>query len=102
MTPVATLDLREKTLFFGGRLERDTVTALWAAVPTGTWAAMDLAQVIALDTAGLALLVEIARSGRRAGGDQHRVVNAPAAFHALCAAYRILPDLEDCPDAPLV
>ena len=102
MTGIATAELRDATLHFRGRLDRDAVGALWAALPRGGWTALDLAQVTGLDTAGLALLVEVAALGRRAGNTLQRIVNAPPAYDALCAAYRIRPELEECPDAPLV
>lgn len=102
MTAPAMLELHDTTLRFSGQLQRDIVNALWAALPVDSFAVIDLAQVNALDTAGLSLLVEVAARGRRASGVSPRIINAPAGYDALCAAYRIRPDLEDCPDAPLV
>lgn len=102
MTAPATLELHDATLRFSGRLLRDAVNALWAALPLDGCTVIDLAQVNTLDTAGLSLLVEVAARGRRASGVSPRIINTPAGYDALCAAYRIRPDLEDCPDAPLV
>ena len=105
MNPViapAAVELHGVTLWFSGRLQRDAVAALWMTLPTGKWSMLDLSHVSALDTAGLALLVEVAARGRRAGGGTQQILNAPAGYDALCAAYRIRPDLEDCPDAPQV
>lgn len=101
--PIATAELHDATLHFRGRLDRDSVSALWRTLPKGTWTALDLSQVSALDTAGLALLVETAaHCGWRAGGGMLRILDAPPAYDALCLAYRIRPELEECPDAPLV
>ena len=102
MTDIAAAQLHDATLHFSGRLDRDAVSALWAVLPRGAWTALDLAQVSVLDTAGLALLVEAARLGRNSGNALQRILNAPPAYDALCAAYRIHPELEESPDAPLV
>jgi phospholipid transport system transporter-binding protein len=91
----ATLDLRGDTLHIAGRLQRDAVPALWSALPTAPFAQVDLSAVTALDTAGLALLVELAAHSRRAGGPSPRILHAPAGYDSLCAAYRIRPELDD-------
>ena len=102
MTPDATFDLQGSTLGLSGRLDRHAVTALWAALPVDGWTALDLSKVSGLDTAGLALLIEVAGRMRHAGGDSPRIVNPPAGYTALCAAYRIRPELKEFPDAPHV
>ena len=97
---VAAQQMQGDTLHLGGRLQRDAVPALWAALLADTaahanLAQIDLAQVDALDTAGLALLVELAARTRRAGGAAPRILHAPAGYDALCAAYRIRPQLDE-------
>jgi len=91
----ATIGLRGDILHVAGRLQRDAVPALWAALPSATIAQIDLSTVTALDTAGLALLVEIAARSRRAAGTTPRILHAPPGYDSLCAAYRIRPDLTD-------
>ena len=100
---VATQRIQGDTLHIGGRLQRDAVPALWAALLADATmhanpvqlAQIDLAQVDALDTAGLALLVELAARTRRAHGAAPRILHAPAGYDALCAAYRIRPELDE-------
>lgn len=99
----ATLTLVDGVLQAGGALERAAVPALWAALPlpaTGACTRIDLSRVTAIDTAGLALLAEIATRARRADGTGPTIHGAPAGYDALCAAYRIRPDLHELPDAP--
>lgn len=91
----ASLRMQGNTLHIAGRLQRDAVPALWAALPSSAVAQIDLSQVTALDTAGLALLVEIVAHSRRAGGTVLRILDAPSGYDALCAAYRIRPQLDE-------
>jgi len=97
-----TFCLQGSTLGFSGRLDRHAVTALWATLPVAGWTSLDLSKVSGLDTAGLALLIEIAGRMRNAGDDSPRIINPPSGYAALCAAYRISPELEEFPDAPHV
>jgi len=96
----ATLRIDGGTLHIAGRLQRDAVPALWAALPSAAnglanLAQIDLTEVTALDTAGLAFLVEIAIRSRHAGGAAPGILNVPAGYDALCAAYRIRPQLDE-------
>ena len=96
----ATQRMQGDTLHLGGRLQRDAVPALWAALMADANAhanlvQIDLVQVDALDTAGLALLVEIAARTRRARGAAPNILHPPAGYDALCAAYRIRPQLDE-------
>lgn len=102
----ATLRMQADTLHIAGRLQRDAVPGLWAGLPDTGIAQIDLSAVTALDTAGLALLVELATRSRRTTGAAPRILHAPAGYDALCAAYRIRPQLDevsldDAPYAPI-
>jgi phospholipid transport system transporter-binding protein len=92
---VATQHMQGDTLHIAGQLQRDAVPVLWAALPTAAIAQIDLSAVTALDTAGLALLVELAARSQRAGGAAPRILHVPAGYDALCAAYRIRPQLDE-------
>ena len=97
---VATQRMQGDTLHLGGRLQCDAVPALWAALladenAQAKLAQIDLAQVDALDTAGLALLVELSARTQRAGGAAPNILHPPAGYDALCAAYRIRPQLDE-------
>ncbi len=96
---IASQRMQGDTLFIAGCLQRDAVPALWAGLPTAAVARIDLSAVTALDTAGLALLVELAARTRRAGGAAPHILHAPAGYDALCAAYRIRPELDDASHA---
>jgi phospholipid transport system transporter-binding protein len=102
MNPQGSFDLQDNTLGIIGRLDQHAVPALWATLPAVGWNALDLSRVIALDTAGLALLIEITARARNANDRSPRILNPPAGFAALCAAYRIRPELEEFPNAPHV
>ena len=97
---VASQRMQGDTLHLGGRLQCDAVPALWAALLADAnmqvkLAQIDLSKVNALDTAGLALLVELAARTQRAGGAAPNILHAPAGYDALCAAYRIRPQLDE-------
>ena len=81
------------TLQIVGALQRDAVAKLWAALPAAPFQQIDLSAVTALDTAGLAWLMEV--SAPDSMGVARRILNAPAAYHALCAAYRIPAEAEE-------
>jgi phospholipid transport system transporter-binding protein len=93
----ATLRIDGDTLHIAGRLQRDAVPALWAALPSAAVEQIDLSAVTALDTSGLALLVELAARSRRSGGRAPQILNVPVGYDALCAAYRIRPQLDEVP-----
>ena len=77
-------------LVFAGALTREAVATLWPqalrALPGAT--RFELSAVTAVDSAGLALLVDLAQ---RAGGVA--VVGEPAGFDGLRRAYRLSPTL---------
>lgn len=82
------------TLLLAGVIDRAAVVALWpqltrALAPVRR---LDLAAVEGIDSAGLALLGELAaRLRAQAGGD---VSGSPAGLAELCAAYRLSPSLD--------
>ena len=79
------------TLVFAGALLRDAVAPLWpqALAQVAGAARFDLRGVERVDSAGLALLAELAA---RAGGDV-TVDGSPAGLSELRAAYRLDPAL---------
>ena len=87
------LRYQDGTLHLMGRLQRDTVPMLWNELPHSRVQHIDLSAVTALDTAGLALLVEIV-AREKSAGCVPGIVHASAGFGALCAAYRIRSDLD--------
>lgn len=91
-TPLA---LDNGMLRLAGVLDRSAVIALWPQLQAlvGGLQGIDLQQVPRVDSAGVALLAELAARAR----DQGRVVSltgAPAGLVELCAAYRLAPDLD--------
>ncbi|MBH1381285.1 STAS domain-containing protein [Stenotrophomonas maltophilia] len=87
--------LEGDTLRLRGVLDRAAVIALWPqllALPAKL-ARLDLAEVERVDSAGLALLAELAARARKAG---HPLVitGAPAGYNELSAAYRLSPNLD--------
>ncbi len=90
MPAAATVRREEATLAFAGALDRAAVPGLWSqalALASGTQR-FDLAMVTAVDSAGLALLVELAQ---RVGGVS--VTGDPAGLDGLRRAYRLSPSL---------
>jgi phospholipid transport system transporter-binding protein len=87
----AGLERAGETLRFTGALLRDQVAGLWRhALPLlGGARRFDLAAVTRVDSAGVALLAELAA---RAGGGL-AIDGAPAGLAELRAAYRLQPDL---------
>lgn len=82
------------TLVFSGVLDRAAVTALWPSLQASTGVqVLDLSAVPRVDSAGLALLAELA-ARLRAQGSQPRFNGAPAGFNELGAAYRLAPTLD--------
>lgn len=80
----ATVTRDAETLVFGGALERAAAAALWrqAQPLRAGLRRLDLTAVSQVDSAGLALLAELAGSGID-------VVGAPAGLADLRAAYRL-------------
>lgn len=79
-------------LIFSGALLRGGVTALWKQIgaPTGV-RRLDLRAVERLDSAGLALLAELA--ARAGAGADVAIDGEPAGLAELRAAYRLTPNL---------
>lgn len=78
------------TLRFTGALARTEVARLWRqaqAAPGGEVRVLDLAGVTVVDSAGLALLAELAGHG------DARIEGVPPGFHELRSAYRLNPQL---------
>jgi len=80
-----------EALVFSGALLRAAVAPLWPQVLASLAGAnrFDLRAVSQVDSAGLALLAELAA---RVGGGI-AIDGAPAGLHALCEAYRLDPGL---------
>ena len=87
--------LEGDTLRLRGVLDRAAVIALWPqlqALPAQL-ARLELGEVERVDSAGLALLAELASRARKAG-HALAISGAPAGFNELSAAYRLSPDLD--------
>ncbi len=92
----ATLRRDGDALVFSGVLDRTAATALWpqAAPLLAGVARLDLRDVAQLDSAGLALLAELAERARAQRGQPVDVVGSPAGLDELRAAYRLSPTLD--------
>ena len=79
------------SLVFSGALRRAVVAALWPQALASLAGAdrFDLRAVSGVDSAGLAMLAELAARA----GSGIAVDGAPAGLHALCEAYRLDPAL---------
>lgn len=78
-----------------GPLDRDAVVALWPklkSLPEGVLQ-LDLKEVTQVDSAGVALLAEVAARAR-ADGRTLVLKDTPTGFNELCAAYRLAPSLD--------
>jgi phospholipid transport system transporter-binding protein len=86
----ATLARRDDALVFTGELDRAAVAALWPQARRQAAGAtrLDLAAVTGIDSAGLALLAELAQ-----GLPGVVVVGSPPGLAALRAAYRLQDNL---------
>ncbi|MCL6712919.1 STAS domain-containing protein [Pseudomonas sp. R2.Fl] len=81
-------------LVFRGALDRAAAVALWPQLAKATGAQrIVLTNVTTVDSAGLALLAELAAQVRASGGTV-AIEGQPAGFTELCAAYRLTPGLE--------
>lgn len=91
--PTAALD--NGVLRLSGALDRSAVIALWPQVQAlaGGLQVIDLQQVPRVDSAGVALLAELAARARRQG-QAVRLDGAPEGLLELSAAYRLAPDLD--------
>jgi len=90
----ATFRIEGNTLHLAGVLDRTAVTELWPQLAhgLGPLRQLDLQTVERIDSAGLALIGELAARLRAQGGGN--VVGAPAGLQELCAAYRLSPSLD--------
>lgn len=90
----ATVQRNGTSLVFSGALDRAAVTALWPSLATLDGVQqLDLSAVSRLDSAGLALLAELA-ARLRASGTTPTIVGSPDGFTDLSAAYRLAPSLD--------
>ncbi len=81
-------------LVFGGVLDRTAVTTLWPSLSSLEGVRqLDLTAVTRVDSAGLALLAELA-ARLRGQGSAPDIVGSPAGFNELSAAYRLAPTLD--------
>ncbi|WP_305806401.1 STAS domain-containing protein [Stenotrophomonas sp. YIM B06876] len=82
------------TLRFSGVIDRAAVIALWPTARRGLAQIrqLDLHAVQGVDSAGLALLAELAGQLRPAAGE--RLCGTPPGLAELCAAYRLSPTLD--------
>lgn len=97
----ASVRREDDALVFAGALDRAAAQALWPAVSqalNGTQRIV-LAEVTTVDSAGLALLAELATRLRSAGATP-RFEGAPAGLDDLCNAYRLTPGLDFPGTAP--
>lgn len=93
--PAARLRRDGAVLHVDGRLDRAAVRALWPQVQALAAGVdtLDLAGVSGLDSAGLALLAELAARPAATGG-RPRIAGQPPGLADLCAAYRMDPSLD--------
>jgi len=80
---------------FAGVLDRAAVVALWPQLKVlpDSVLQLDLNEVTRVDSAGLALLAELAARAR-ADGRALAIHGTPAGFNELSAAYRLAPSLD--------
>jgi phospholipid transport system transporter-binding protein len=90
----ATCRIENGTLHLAGALDRAAVVELWPQLARGLGPLrqLDLQAVERVDSAGLALLGEIAARLRANGGGA--ITGTPPGLDELRAAYRLLPDLD--------
>ncbi|MNM35116.1 hypothetical protein D3C81_457880 [compost metagenome] len=90
----ATFRVEGDTLHLAGVLDRGAVTELWPRLvrALGPARQLDLQTVERIDSAGLALVSELADRLRAQGGGN--VTGTPAGLQELCAAYRLSPSLD--------
>lgn len=90
----ATFQREGDDLVFGGALDRAAAVALWPQASRSTAGAQRivLTNVTTVDSAGLALLAELAARLRQAG-QTPQLIGEPAGLAELRAAYRLEPSL---------
>ncbi len=95
MASNATLRRDGDALVLTGALDRTAVTALWPQASASLAGArtLDLRAVERVDSAGVALLAELA-ARLRAAGDEPALLGEPAGLAELIAAYRLTPHLD--------
>jgi len=83
-------------LVLTGALDRAAVTALWApaSVALAGVRTLDLRAVERVDSAGVALLAELAARLRAGGAGQPQVIGTPDGLAELTAAYRLTSTLD--------
>lgn len=88
--------LDQGTLHLSGTLDRGAVIALWPQLKTMATGvdALDLAAVTGVDSAGMALLAELAARARQNGRTLAINNGSPAGLTDLQAAYRLSADLD--------
>ncbi len=87
--------LDQGTLHLSGALDRSAVIALWPQLNTMAAGVntLDLAAVTGVDSAGMALLAELAARARK-DGRALAISGSPAGLNDLQAAYRLSADLD--------
>lgn len=95
MASNATLRRDGDALLLTGALDRAAVTALWpqASASLAGVRTLDLRAVARVDSAGVALLAELAARLRAHGGEP-ALLGEPAGLAELVAAYRLTPSLD--------
>lgn len=91
----ATVVRRDDALVFSGAIDREAAATLWALALQSLAGAQHivLTQVTTVDSAGLALLAELA--GRlRVAGAEPRIEGEPPGLLELRTAYRLTPGLD--------
>lgn len=91
----AQVRLDQGTLRLSGALDRAAVIVLWPQLKSllAGARALDLSEVPRVDSAGVALLAELAARARQQGHTLS-VTGSPAGLTELEAAYRLSPDLD--------
>lgn len=91
----ATVGRDGDALVFSGAIDRDAATALWRPASNSLAGVQRivLTNVTTVDSAGLALLAELA-ARVRAAGTTPRIDGEPAGLSELRAAYRLTPGLD--------
>jgi phospholipid transport system transporter-binding protein len=91
----ATVSREGDALVFSGAIDRDAATGLWTSASRSLAGVQRivLTNVTTVDSAGLALLAELA-AHLRAAGTTPRIEGEPAGLSELRAAYRLTPGLD--------
>ncbi|WP_250064087.1 STAS domain-containing protein [Stenotrophomonas mori] len=91
----ASARVQDGTLHLTGTLDRAAATRLWPQLlgQAARLRHLDLGAVERVDSAGVALLAELA-ARIRANGHAATLSGSPAGLEELCAAYRLAPGLD--------